>query len=204
MSSAISGIGKTLGTTLGSAAGGALGGLAINALFGGGKKKHKPDANLAQQQALLAGILPFINNPGAAVSQFRNQAAMDANRLADNTGGLLAEETGNPNALAATRLGMQNRATEAGNQFQFQTMSPEGRARAAMSVLPFYQGLDQQHLQRLQLGMQYRQPTFLNQLFSTGASALPFILNQRKNENQDYTYGSTNGGNVSPGMQFHF
>lgn len=178
----------------------------MNALFGGGgKKKSKGNPNLAQQQALLASILPFVNNPGAAVSQFRNQAAADANRLAGNIGGLLAEETGNPNALAATRLSMQNQATSAGNQFQSQVMSPEGRAKAAMGVLPFYSDLESQRLARQQVGLQYRQPTFLNQLFSTGASALPFLLNQQNQGGQGGSQPSNNVGlNYSGGSNLNY
>lgn len=192
------GLGFLTGGPVGAAAGYAGGSGMFNELMGGKKKSagSLKNQNLAMQQELLAQVLPFIRDPGSAVSNFKAQSMADANRLASNLGGLLAEETGNPNALAATRLGMQNKATQATNQFQYDVMSPEGRAKAASAAFGMLGDLESQRLARQQMGLQFRQPTFLNQLFSAGAGALPWYL---ANQNQ----GSGSSGGSAPGFNFN-
>lgn len=183
-------------------------------LFGGGsggsKGSSKSGYGTAAQMALLGPILQLLNNPGAAVSDFRNQASADANRLAMSRGGLLAEETQNPNALAATRLALQNDATSAGNQFQYDVMSPAGRAQAAQGALGLLQGVNQQHLNQYQINKEFQQPTVLESLVNAGTAALPWYLeNQKKKQptqatqaTQPLNYGGLNvGGGLNYGVQ---
>lgn len=145
----------------------------------GGQKKSKKGNYAAQQEQLLGLALPYIRDPGLAANAYRDAVMRQANQGA-GFGSLLAEQTGNPNAGAAYMLGQRNRANEMSNQFAMDVFSPKGRAEAAMSLLGGYSNLENQRLNRQQVGLQYRQPTFANQLFSTAAQALPWYLSQQQ------------------------
>ena len=143
--------------------------------------------------------LPYIRDPSLAANAYRDFAMRQASQGA-GFGSLLSEQTGNPNAGAAYMLGQRNRANEDSNQFAMGAFSPKGRAEAAMSLLGGYSNLENQRLNRQQVGLQYRQPTEWNKLFSTMSAALPWYLSQ---QNKGVPEPGTDwGGNKTPYLQW--
>lgn len=149
---------------------------------GGGGGNRGPNTYSNEQMALINQILPLMRDPGIAAQQFDRDVFGQAHRSGAQLGGLVADQTGNPGAEAAIMLGQMNRATEASNQFKMDAFSPAGRARAAQGILPFYQGLANQSLNRYQIGQQYQRPTFGESLFGAASNVLPFYLNQQRNQ----------------------
>ena len=172
-----------LGSLLSGGAGfltGGWGGAAMGLLgsLGGSGKKKKGSNYGQQQEELLALALPYIRDPHLAANAYRDFAMRQASQGA-GFGSLLSEQTGNPNAGAAYMLGQQNRANESSNQFAMDALSPKGRAEAAMSLLGGYSNLENQRLNRQRTGLEFRQPTFANQVFGSLSQALPWYLSQQ-------------------------
>ena len=194
---------KGIGGAFGSALGGGLAGAGIGLLssaFSGGKKKSK-GFDSSMQSELLSRVLPFVNDPGLAVQQFNRDNYGQAAAMGQRIGGLIGSQTNNPYAEGAIKLGYQNRATEASNQFAQNAYSTEGRAQTAQGLLPFYSDIANQQLQRRQINLNYGKPTFANTLFSTTAGALPWYLQYRQNQDNRNTGGgsdvSSDGGGQS-------
>lgn len=157
-----------------------------------------PNMYRNEQATLMAQILPLLKDPGLAVSGFQRDAFGRASQTGGQLGGLVAQQTGNPGAEGAIRLGEMNRATEATNRFASDVYSPAGRAQAAMGVLPFYQGMANQSLQRYQIGQQYQRPTFLESLTGVGANVLPYYLDYLDRQGGQSNNVGSKGANPTP------
>ena len=174
-------------------AAGLLGGALDGGGGGGGKKKSSMNA---QQMALIQQyMLPLLRDPGASAAAFDRDAFGQAAQRGQSLGSLIAEQTGNPNAAAATHLGQMNRATEASNQFRMQAFSPQSQAGVANEILGAMSGVRGQSMQQDQINRQFGQPTFANQLFGAAGNILPWMMQQQRPQPVPFNPGYNNSSN---------